>query len=731
MSRKSRRAFNARNISIPSVASPRRLTLSPDARGDLRREPLTFDEVRRAYGPAKTLGAPEDERLAMDSRLADSGAYSLIQHTLELGMGVGPQFMGYGALQNIAQNGLIRACIETVADDMTREWITLKREGEGNSADGLLTELAHAMKRHKLQTLFHEATELVGYEGGAFIFIDTGVSGQELETPLNMSPYSSELRPGGRLRFTVIDPVNVFPGDYNSISPLEPDYFRPRWWWVLGQRVHASRLIRLVANEVPVLLKPAYNFMGIPQAQILWDYVLHFQECRAAEARLLTKFSLTVFKTKMDDVLFAAGGTEQINARIRYMIQSMTNDGVWAVDKETEEVVKLETPLSGVTDIVRQSLEMVPAVNRTPAVKLLGISPSGFNATGESDIRNYYDHVTSQQEKILRDGVKIALDCIQLHSRGEIDPSVTFDFAPLGEEDRAALSAYQKTLADTTAVYLDRQVIAPEEARAMLADDPDSGFASIDPERIFDDEDAPEDNEEYADAPFKADLDDVDKAGAVYDATRDEKIWRTAENGKRFQIDTESGEIVKGNVGQKSWDSEQKRHERRDRVEDAMREIANGRSESTIPHLRNDLEQYGGTNDVTIVRGDATKGLVHIADRHGHAAVAHVLEAVANGEIDRFVPGKRTVHVRRDGYEAVLSLEENGKKKTWLLTGFNLLDAQQKKRLTGDSGKVCTRHASTRTGPILSRPDTGAVSLFEDRILHLMEQVKPTESVDA
>ena len=58
-----------------------------------------------------------------------------------------------------------------------------------------------------------------------------------------------------------------------------------------------------------MLLKPAYNFLGIPQAQILWDYVLHFQECRAAEARLLTKFSMTVFKTSMADILFSAGGT--------------------------------------------------------------------------------------------------------------------------------------------------------------------------------------------------------------------------------------------------------------------------------------------------------------------------------------------------------------------------------------------------------------------------------------
>ena len=713
--------------SIPQVQPSRRLNLSPDVRGGLAQSlPPTPDDISRLYGPAKTLGAPEEVQLAMDARLADSGVYSLLQHSLELGVGIAPQFMGYGVLQNLAQNGLIRACVETVSDDMTRAWIEFKREGEGGD-ESLLTDLAQACKRFALQRLFHEATELVGYEGGAFLFIDTGSVGQELERPLNVSPYSAELRTGGVLRFVVIDPVNVFPGDYNSLSPLEPDYFRPRWWWVLGQRVHASRLIRLVANECPVLLRPAYNFLGIPQAQILWDYVLHFQECRAAEARLLTKFSLTVFKTKMEDILYASGGTAQIDARIQYMIQSMTNDGVLAVDKESEDVVKLETPLSGVTDIVRQSLEILAALNRTPAVKLLGISPSGFNATGESDIRNYYDHVRSQQEKVLRDGIKKALDCIQLYLRGTIDPSVTFDFAPLGEEDRAALATLQKTKADTIAVYMDRDIISQEEARQSLASDPDSGFSDIDPAEVPQGNGMPDALPEAGEEGLMPDIDDVDKAGAVYDAAWDEDVWRTAENGKRYQIDTETGEIKKGNVGQKSWNSEQKQHERRDRMEDALREIANGRPESTIPHLRKDLERYGGTNDVTIVKGDARKGLVHIADRHGHAAVAHVLEAVANGEIDRFVPGKQTVHIRKDGYEAVLSLEENGRKKTWLLTGFDLPGAGQKKRPTGDSGKVCTRHASTQAGPILSRPDMGAISLFKDRILHLMEQVKPVE----
>ena len=76
-------------------------------------------------------------------------------------------------------------------------------------------------------------------------------------------------------------------------------------------------------------------------------------------------------------------------ARLQIMSQNRSNDGVIAVDKDAEDIVKVETPMAGVTDVVRQSLEIVAALNRTPAVKLLGISPSGFNATGESDIRNY------------------------------------------------------------------------------------------------------------------------------------------------------------------------------------------------------------------------------------------------------------------------------------------------------------------------------------------------------
>lgn len=450
-------------------------------------EPMGLDEVRARFRPPYTLGSTEEQRMAMDEALDSAGVYTTLHHTSGDFLTL-PQFMGYGALQNIAQNGLIRACVSTVADDMTRQWIELYRRGaldKEDAEDTLVEDLMAAMDDKGVQRAFHEALEYVGYEGGCFIFIDTGVRGPARALPLDISAYSGELKEGGHLRFTVIDPVNCTPGTYNAIDPTEPDYFKPREWYVLGQRIHSSRLVRLVANEVPTLLKPTYNFFGIPQAQILWDYVEHYQQNRTAVDRLLSKFSMTVFKTAMfDGMMFGSKEAANLDTRVKFMVQNMSNDGVLAVDKDAEDVVKLETPLSGLTDITRQSLECIAAINRTPAVKLLGISPSGFNATGESDLRNYYDHIASMQVKQMTHGLRVVLDCLQLNIRGEIDPSISFNFKPLGEEDKNIKAATRKTLLEGISLMLDRDVVSVEEARAMLAKDPESGFDDIDPEEL-------------------------------------------------------------------------------------------------------------------------------------------------------------------------------------------------------------------------------------------------------
>ena len=209
------------------------------------------------------------------------------------------------------------------------------------------------------------------------------------------------------------------------------------------------------------------------------------EDMRMAMAnRLLNKFSMLVFKTSMSDILQGYGGLEQLDTRMQMLARNQSNDGVFAIDKDAEDVVKVETPLSGVSDLVKQSLEQLAAMNRTPAVKLLGISPSGFNATGESDIRNYYDYVLSQQEKVLRHALRDILDVVQISLFGSIDKTIDFTFRPLSEDDKNAAAMTQQVKANTLCALLDRDIISPEEARRVLITDPASGLNDLDPDEV-------------------------------------------------------------------------------------------------------------------------------------------------------------------------------------------------------------------------------------------------------
>ena len=157
------------------------------------------------------------------------------------------------------------------------------------------------------------------------------------------------------------------------------------------------------------------------------------------------------------------------------------NDSVVVCDKAAEDIKNITLTISGVVDVVRQSLEFIAAINRTPAVKLLGISPSGFNATGESDIRNYYDHIMSKQE-LLHDGILRILRAIQLSVLGEIDQSINFEFNPLGTEDETGDIESASARVNMLATLLQANVISADEARQAVKDDPKAklGFLSDD-----------------------------------------------------------------------------------------------------------------------------------------------------------------------------------------------------------------------------------------------------------
>ena len=433
--------------------------------------------IKKKYGVPLT-NAGESVKVAMDAALETSGHFNAIRNAVASGgIDAYPQFLGYAYLSGLQQNGFIRAGVEGLADDMTARFIELIRTSDiENNDDDKINKINEYLNTFQIKELFNKAAALNGYFGGCLIYVDT--DDEDLLSALDEKSLNHSIK-----NFVLVEPINTYPGRFNSSNPLAPNYFVPETWFVLGQEVHASRLLYLAADEVSMLLKPAYNFFGIAPAQIAADSVSHFIKDREAASRLLHKYSLLVFKTDMGSALYS-GNPEELYSRVKVLADFRDNNSVIIIDKEDEDIVTVTTSLAGVTDVVRLSLELMPIMFRQPLTKFLGISPGGMNATGESDENNWNEYVLSQCEKQLRKPVKRLLELIQYDLFGEVDECIDFIFQVQSSNDETKEINNNKIKADTYVQLTTAGIISPEEARKALAEDEKSGFNSIDVDAV-------------------------------------------------------------------------------------------------------------------------------------------------------------------------------------------------------------------------------------------------------
>ena len=133
---------------------------------------------------------------------------------------------------------------------------------------------------------------------------------------------------------------------------------------------------------------------------------------------------------------------------------------------------------------MRQALELLACVWRIPVVKFLGISPGGFNATGESDIRSFYDHVESQRAKIFGHNFDRLSRVLCLSVLGHEAPGISWGWPSLWTMTRRERAEISKIEADTAVQYFNIGALAPDEIRTALAGEDGSRYAGIDPEDL-------------------------------------------------------------------------------------------------------------------------------------------------------------------------------------------------------------------------------------------------------
>lgn len=453
--------------------------------------------------------------LAADSELI-APAYS---YANQFNCGLG--FPGYAYLAELSQRSEYRAPSETIASEMTREWVKLVTKGKGKKkgykantktwdeprkprpsetgddakpadADGdgdidggledKIEQLTEALETFKVREMFRKAAELDGLFGRAQIYIDID-PGNKSEDEVQQLPLLVEpetIAKGSVRGFKVVEPIWTTPYNYNASNPLAPDFYKPRAWFVLGKRVHASRLLMFISREVPDILKPAYNFGGLSMTQLMEADVFQWLRTRNSVSDLIHNFSVMCLATDMSNILSGEpdkpGGLAD---RAKLFTQYRDNQGLTVLNKDTEELVAVNVPLSTLDKLQAQAQEHQAAPSHIPLVKLLGITPTGLNASSEGEIKVFYDFVRACQQNIYNDPFNIILQVLQLHLFGSIDDAIGFEWVPLSSPTVKELSEIRKADAETDAILIDKGVIAPEESRERVATDPNSGYTNL------------------------------------------------------------------------------------------------------------------------------------------------------------------------------------------------------------------------------------------------------------
>ena len=290
----------------------------------------------RAFQPAqhpKAATPPSGaDTMALDEGLPDFSGGSLA--FMSSAYAEGQEFLGYPVLSLMAQRAEYRNICKILATQMTRKWIKIVSRSDDGASYASIAALERFMKKVGVRDAFKRAAEIDFFFGRGHLFLEfggeKGIAEEETARSVGTGDDGiSRAKVGRQNPLTALRPVEplwVYPMDYNTTDPSASDWYEPTTWFVLGKAVHNSRSLTFVGEEVSDLLKPAYSFGGLSKTQIAKPYVDNWLNTRQAVADLVKGFTTYVLKTNLMATL-RNGSADDLFERLEMFIGLATTPG--------------------------------------------------------------------------------------------------------------------------------------------------------------------------------------------------------------------------------------------------------------------------------------------------------------------------------------------------------------------------------------------------------------------
>lgn len=342
------------------------------------------------------------------------------------------------------ESWIVRRIIDVIPADMLKNWITIT---SGLDPD-VEKRLSLTLRRTQLIDKIKRGMQWGRLYGGALGVMLVKHQGYDLSQPLQLD----WIMPGDFAGLLIFDRWNGVNPSSELIEDIsDPDYGYPKYYTVTDPagggsvKIHYSRVVRFPGATLPFWEEIAEMQWGASVIESIFDELRKRDNVSWNIAQLTFMANIRVLKMQDLGQLLAATDNESQAELLRTLeAQNMllNNMGMQVMDA-ADGLETHQYTFGGLADCYQQFIMDISGAAEIPVTRLFGRSPSGLNATGESDLQNYYDMIAEKQESYLRPILNKVLPPFIISTLGSLPDDFDFEFDPVAEptdKERADLA---------------------------------------------------------------------------------------------------------------------------------------------------------------------------------------------------------------------------------------------------------------------------------------------------
>ena len=306
---------------------------------------------------------------------------------------------------------LFAKAVDIPAKDMTRKWLIFSGKKKSIRA------IKEHYKRLKVKKMVRKALIYKAMYGVSYLVIES-VSKSLKSRLLN----SDEIKKISVYSKFDIDIKEVHE---SRVYEMEQNIFGDS----LLFKLYNSILNLLTSLEIPASLmhKADIDFLSIKNLANMLSKCKKSKDCNEAE--------------------------EKIVKRIQAMYEQLSMFKIGIKDSE-ESYESFTKDLSNFDSLQQMYMQIYTGAADIPLTRFFGTAPKGLNATGEGDLQNYYDSLSSLQDELIEPFLeKLNDNLIEAYKIN--DKNFSFEFAPIRDISPKEKADIDNTKASTIAMFID------------------------------------------------------------------------------------------------------------------------------------------------------------------------------------------------------------------------------------------------------------------------------------